>query len=343
MAFYLSFTLFSIPYLAWANEFTCNSQEKTFTFCMLSLASSGGSALFYLLPLLPFFLSSDINPKILEATLWLGTAVLLPSLIAALVFVPNSFEAAPLAQQGDKPPLLKQGSNRLPLTAVWLDIIQNKPLILYVLASMCLGMGLGMWMGMFFIYVDTYLNHGLVFAEFLLWGVACGALSVPFWYRLSLALGKRLAWLVAMVMMVGAFQYSGTLRPDNVHYIDILAVSVVIYFSLSSATVVGLPMLCDVIDYGRLQSGNERNALYFSIYALMAKIQMALGGALGMSVAAWYGFDVTAAEPSATSVYGLQLSVAWIPALFAVLAALCVALMPLDERRVGVIRRRLGS
>jgi len=120
-------------------------------------------------------------------------------------------------------------------------------------------------------------------------------------------------------------------------------------------------MLCDAIDYGRLKDHVERNAVYFSIFSLLTKMQSAIGGALGMGIAGWYGFDVLASEQTASGLLGLygfdvlaseqtasgllglHIGVAWLPALFVGMAMFFIAVMPLSEERMVVIRKRLAA
>ena len=72
-------------------------------------------------------------------------------------------------------------------------------------------------------------------------------------------------------------------------------------------------------------------------------MQGAIGGALGMGIAGWFGFDVLASEQTASGLLGLHLGVAWLPALIVGMAMLFIALMPLSEARMVVIRRRLAA
>ena len=68
LAFYLSLTIFSIPQLAWINEFTTDTKEKTLVFSVNAIVAMAGGAMFYAIPLLPFFVSTEITPQILKVT-----------------------------------------------------------------------------------------------------------------------------------------------------------------------------------------------------------------------------------------------------------------------------------
>lgn len=332
MAFYLAMTIFIIPNTAWANEFTETSQDKTLVFSLMAMTSQGGTGLFYLIPLLPFFISTDITPEVLKVTVLVGAVLLLLGLIVALKVVPDGAAHTALDEAD------QQGHSLAELLSA---LINNTPFLLYIGAFMCLGIGYGMWAGLFFIFVDSYLQLGEAFANLSLWGMVCGALAIPVWYRLSLYWGKRKAWLFGMLLLAGVFLYTAVLRPGDSGLPELFALNLLMTFSIASMGVISYPMLCDVIDYGRLKDGAERNALYFSIQALMMKIQLAIGGALGFAIAGWLGFDLQLSEQTELALMGLRISISWAPTFFVLLAMVFIAKMPLSEAKMKIIRRRL--
>ena len=72
-------------------------------------------------------------------------------------------------------------------------------------------------------------------------------------------------------------------------------------------------------------------------------MQGAIGGALGLGIAGWFGFDVLASEQTASGLLGLHIGVAWLPAMFVAMAMFFIALMPLTEARMVVVRKRLAA
>ena len=340
MAFYLAFTIFFIPYMAWANEFTVDSKDKTLVFSVTSFLGQGGGALFYLIPLLPFFATTEITPQVLQVTVIFGAVVLLLGLVLTLKIVPDGPRLV-------EPKVLEGGVSQPGLCQQFISLagamLSNKPFVLFAAAYICLGVGVGMWLGLFFIYVDSYLHLGTEFAEVLLWGLLASALSIPLWYRLTLLMGKRYAWLLALLLLFVGFLCPRLLSPGGTGFNALFAVNMLVMFAMGSWGVIAKPMLCDTIDYGRLKDNVERNATYFSIHALLIKMQAAIGGALGITIVGWFGFDVNASEQTDSALTGLHLGVSWIPALFVGLTMIFIALMPLDEKRMTVIRKRLSQ
>ena len=340
MAFYFSFTLFFIPYLAWANEFTESSDEKTLVFSLMNGFNQLGTAVFYLTPVLPFFVSSEITPDVLEVTVVIGSILFVVGLLSALCFVPDSVRpvnSSPRVSTFDQLDPAKQN-----VMSIARGFLANKPFLLYLGALMSLGFGAGMWAGLFFIYVDIYLKQGESFAQISLWGMVWSIVAIPIWYRLSLYWGKRNAWLVGMTLLLFAFVVTSFLRPGTLNLYPLYMLNTLMMFSLASMYVIAFPMLCDAIDYGRLNDGVERNALYFSIQAMLTKLQMAIGGAFGMAVVAWFGFDVEASQQSSTSILGLRLGVSLVPSVLVLMAMVFIAKMPLTEAKMKIIRRKLS-
>ena len=337
LAFYLAYTIFGIPYLAWINEFAVDTKEKTLVFSVNAVVAQGGGALFYLIPLLPFFSTTEITPQILQVTVITGAVLLVPGLLIALKVVPDGPPPKPVPETTNASTRLAQVSD------VIKSMLKNKPFVLFVMTFMCLGVGTGMWLGMFFIYVDSYLQLGEEFAEISLWGMVVGVLAVPVWYRVTLITGKRNAWLAGMTILMVVFFCTSLLSPEGSGYYELLALNALMVFGSGSMAVIAGPMLCDAIDFGRLKDHVERNATYFSIFLLLSKMQGAIGGALGMGIAGWFGFDVLASEQTSSGLLGLHLGVAWLPALFMAMAMFFIALMPLTEGRMIVIRKRLAA
>ena len=336
-AFYLALTLFAIPYTAWINEFTVDTKEKTLVFSMNAIVAMLGGAIFFAIPLLPFFPSTEITPQILQITVIIGAILLLPGLMIALKIVPDGPRPEPL------PPAENLQSTTVRVIEVVRAMTSNKPFVLFVMTFMCLGIGFGMYGGMFFIFVDSYLDLGEEYAKISLWGMGFGALAVPIWYRLTLLLGKRKAWLTGMTIMMTVFICITLLSPEGSGFYSLFALNMMMVFGGGSMTVIAGPMLCDAIDYGRLKDHVERNAVYFSIFSLLTKMQGAIGGALGMGIAGWFGFDVLASQQTASGLMGLHLGVAWLPAFCVVMAMFFIAIMPLNEERMVLIRQRLAA
>ena len=84
ICFYLAWTLFEIPHIAWAGELAPTSQDKTKIYSVRSIAGNFGLLLFYTIPLLPFFETRDITPNTLRVSVITASTLMLPFLYYCL-------------------------------------------------------------------------------------------------------------------------------------------------------------------------------------------------------------------------------------------------------------------
>ena len=202
---------------------------------------------------------------------------------------------------------------------------------------------MGMWFGVYFVYIDSYLEMGSVFAKISSLSLLGGLLSIPLWHYLSVHFGKKVGLMVAMIAMLLCFLAVGQLESGQVSFERLFSLIFILMFFSASLQVIVPMLLSDIIDYGRLRDNAEVSAMYFSTYTLMMKMQFAIGGALGLAVVGLFGFDLTLEKQAEIAVIGLHLSVSWLPAIFLALAAIFVYVIPLNERRMKIVRRRLSA
>lgn len=347
---YLGFTLFEIPHLAWGGEISNHSHEKTQTYNFRTAAAYFGLALFYGVPLLPIWQSSEITPETLQFSSIVSGLLMLPLLYFCMRYVPNGSSYTVDSAQNHKNTVsgnvssdksFRTTTNGLRLTGK--SIIYNKPLVIFFTAFLFAGLGLGMWLGLLFIYIDTYLNRGDIFAEIYLISCIIGVFSAGVWVPFAKRLGKKVAWLAAVILGIGCFILTGLLNPENVTYWSLL-----ILLALKSLFFVGMEsmpqsILSDIIDYTTLKFKVFRGSTYFSLFLFIYKGAAALGAAFGLAIAGWYGFDPSALIHNDSGVFGLILAMSWIPSALTLTAIFFIYLSPITAQRHKVIRRRLDA
>ena len=124
IAFYWAYTLFQVPYSAWANEFTRDGTEKIQVFTLINIMASLGTLIFYSVPFLSYFSTTDVTPEVLKFTTVLGILLFVIGLAMALKYVPNG-------------PALNVGRERRvvfkqQLSDFYTSLVDNKPFLLYI-------------------------------------------------------------------------------------------------------------------------------------------------------------------------------------------------------------------
>lgn len=336
LAFYLSFTLFEIPHLAWGGEIAMSAHDRNKLYGLRALASYIGLLLFFVVPLLPFFESDEFTPQTLAWSVTAASIVMLPLLLICIFAVPKDRKAFDCDRQ-------RQDFRKDRFSVIAVSIISNKPFLVFLAAFFFSGAALGMWYGMMYLFVDVYLGlgHKLSLAYVLSFGVTIPMLG--FWVRLANKVDKSTSWGIGMVLVLVGIFGTGFLMPGESSWLPLLLCMVLISTGSAASVALAPSLLTDIIDYSALKFELNSAATYFSLYTLVAKGNVAIGGAAGLAIAASYGFDPLNIVQSAEAQFGLLLSIAWLPVLITLISISFIALTPINARRHRVIRRRLDG
>ncbi|WP_417466196.1 MFS transporter [Kordiimonas sp.] len=361
--FYLAYTLFNIPHVTWGGELStqgkasqCKSGksgikavDKTGVYSLRVMSGYVGMILFYSIPQLPFFDSSDITPETLRVTAVVAGLLILGSLVICQAFTPRAspppvLQANPLKANTNSPDQtdhLGSMANQNEFRQLLRVLAGNTPFLFFCTAIIFSGIAAGMWFGLIFIYVDTYLGMGEQFAQMFMMAFAVGAMSTPLWYWVVNHIGKKNVWIVGKLLMMACFAYTTLLQPGATQFYELVLLKALQTFSIVGVGIVTPVLLSDIAEYGTWKYRVNRSASYFAIYMFMEKSNVAIAVALGLAVAGWYGFDAAATRHSQDSVFGLTLAMTWVPLFFSVISLIFFLMMPLNDRRSQIVRRRL--
>ena len=193
-----------------------------------------------------------------------------------------------------------------------------------------------------FLFVDVYLGMGDKFALASMLGFGASLLSLKCWHYGSQRWDLKKLWVAGIVIMAIGAVGTGLLSPGD-HWLWLI-VWMMLTLGGGSVFAIAIPALMSkMVDYGTWKFGAERSAMYFSLYAFLSKTVTAIGGSLGLAIAGWYGFDATATEFSESAVFGLRLSIVWIPLLIMSFGAVIVLAIPMTDRQYKAIRHRLDK
>jgi glycoside/pentoside/hexuronide:cation symporter, GPH family len=326
LAYFLALTVSDIPHLTWGSELTMDYQRRARVFSVRSILSNVGNIVFYTLPLLPIYASNDFTPQFLQDSTYVGAAMVMAGVIWMLLDAPAGM-----------PTRIVHGDS---LRAFLQCIYRNKPLLLYICAFGCEGLCYGMWFGLQYIYVESYLELGNKVAVMLLIGTAVATVSTPLWLKIIRRSSKSSAW--AMGISIFIVQLLGTLliSPQSNWWIECFLI-VLANICFSCRDVAGLAILGDVADYGKLKFQRDRGATYFGLNTLIFKFGLGVGGGLSLGIAGLFGFSPSETTHSSEAVFGLKLGFVVLPICFALGALLFILRTPLNPRRHRIIKRRI--
>lgn len=337
LAFYLSYTLFEIPHLAWASELANDSREKNTIYGWRALSIFLGSLLFFAVPLLPLFETNAFTPQTMKWSVLGVGCLMLPTLIVCVIRVPNGSTGHATNHKNQSYQKKEKLRDLLP------SILGNTPLLWFLAAFFCTGTGVGMWFTVVFLFVDSFLGWGQHFALIYVVSYGVGALSIGIWPSLANRWSKQGVWGLAMSLIVIGIIGTGLLSPSEQTRLPLILSMTLIYSGWAAWTVMAPSLLADIIDFGIWKFGRDRAGTYFALYALMSKSSFAVGGAVGLAIAGWYGFDATATSHKEEAEFGLRMAMAWLPTPLVLLSIIFMSLVPLNARRNAIIDRCLDS
>lgn len=334
--FYIAYTVFEIPHITWPCDISTISEDKAKLYSFRIFTGYCGLLLFYSIPLFPSFDSTEITPETLKVTFIVSLCLTVPFLIQAMRFVPSKID-------DKRHTKVSSFSNPTHFLSLWTEMVTNRPFLIFIATFFIGGIAVGMWLGLIYIYVDAYLDKGQLFAQLFLMAFIIGILAVPLWFKIVVRYGKKITWILSILLLVISFIFTGLLEPADTSFADLLALKVIQTFGFVGSGVVVPAMLSDIIDYSQLKYLSEKSATYFSVKVFFEKSGSALGVALGLMIAGFYEFDASVVEHSGHSIFGLKLAISVIPTLMGIVTIGFAALSPIDERRRCIIKRKLDQ
>lgn len=326
-AFYLAWSMVQIPYFAWSAEVTGEYDERTRVATYQTVAASLALLLVLVLPTLV----DQVAPS--DSGLKLGA---MGGLLLALTAV-----SLPLTLTAFREGPAKPCGRRLRL-AETLGVLWGDPLLVRVLASdFAVNLGQSIRGALFVFFVSAYMglpkwSSGLFLAQFV-FGLAAG----PIWMKIGHRLGKHRAAVVGELAQVAINLGLLFLRPGDLA--ALLGLTLAQGLAQGSGNLMLRSMVGDVADQDRLRSGEDRTALFFSVFSISAKAAMAAAVGIALPLVSWLGFDPKTAANTPQALGGLLAVFALGPALGHLASALLVLGFPLDAAAHAEIRRRLAD
>ena len=328
MAYFLAFTIGEIPHLTWGSELTMNYQERANIFGIRNMLARFGMTFFYALPLLAFSASTGYTPHVMRSAVYVGAAMTIIGLVQALLAAPAGV------------PLRLPHKDNFRLFAQ--SFIHNRPLLIYFASFVCVGLSVGMWSGLTFFYIDSYLGLGGKLSVMLLVGSAIGGLATPLWLKVINRTSKSTVWAIGIATFTVQLALMTPLTPGCSWWLPLLCI-ILAHVCFCCHDVAALASLGDIVDYGKLKFRRDRGATYFGVNTLLFKVGLGVGGGIGLTTAGLFGFDPSKEAHSAAAVLGLKLGFTILPAIFALLGLGMILRTPISKQRHDVIRRRLES
>ena len=329
LAFYLSWTLFEIPHIAWGGELSVDSREKSKIYSIRYFFINTGILLFFVVPFLPFFKAEGFTMETMKWSVLIASILMFPLIYICIKTVPNGHQYKSNAHQ------------KIVSSSFIAPIIRNRPLLIFLCSYALSGIGIGIWMSVSYIFMDAYLGLGskapLIYTLATLVSLFC----VSLWYKLANQVGKKITFCLGMLVVSIAAASTGILKPGETSFLFMSIAMSAIYAGAAVLFIFGPSLLADIADYGIFKFGVDRAGTYFAFYTFISKANAGLGSGLGLGILGWYGFDPAEVNHADEHLFGLRLAMACMPVILIILSLLFIVKMPINERRHGIIQRCL--
>jgi glycoside/pentoside/hexuronide:cation symporter, GPH family len=328
----LSWMVFDAPHLAWGADLANSYEARIQLFGIRNGIVSVGAACFYALPLLPAFSTHDFTPETLRLAAVIGLIYSVPAIGSAICFVPGArLPCSPLATSVDT------SSTRKDVRA----ILSNKPFLILVCGSVCLGMGEDMWMTLSTVIFDYYYGLAHRFSMMYLCGTVLAALSVPLLIRLSTRWGKKRMFIILNCGFLVLITIRTFVRPGPSAVIPLSIVLTGVFAVLIFKTILIQALLADVADYGRWKFGKAQEATYFAAFYFFNFVLGSAGGPIGLVIVDRMGFAPHGISNMAEAKMAIELVFYIIPAFMTAIGLAFVWKIPICARRAAAIRSRI--
>ena len=325
--FYLGWSMIEIPASAWAGELSRHYHGRTRVVSYQALLRAIGLLAVLVLPTILDQVEPGNGTLKLQLAGGFIIATLIPSLALTLFSVPEPpVPATPPVRQSFWRATSVIFSDRLLLRVLASDAV--------VTAGQSIRASLIVFFAVWYMGLPAWAS-GLYLLQFI-FGVA----AAPIWLRIGTRIGKRQAAISGEIAQAAInigllFVFPGGLPL-------LLALTIAQGLTQGSGNLMLRAMVADVADAHRLRTGHDRTGLFFSVFALSAKLGPAIGIGIALPLIAWLGF---AAGPhnDPTALEGLKTVFALGPALAHIIATLIIWRFPLDEAAHAEIRRALDQ
>lgn len=331
--FYLGWTMIQIPLSAWAGELSSRYHERSRVQTYLQVATSLGLLAVLVLPAAIDQIAAG-DGKVADQGLKVAVmggfilATLVPALGGVLWLAPEPPAPPPSPVKG------KAGWRQL------IGALGNRLLLRVLASDIAVRAGQTIRSSLFVFFVAIYMGRpdwaALLFLVQFIFGVFAG----PIWLRIGYRLGKHRTAVVGELVQVAINLSLLLVTPDALPLL--IGLTIAQGLAQGSGNLMLRSIVSDVADKHRLETGEERTGLYFSIFSLADKTATALAVGIALPLVAWLGFQPGAAN-TPDALFGLKLVFALGPAITHALSALLIAGFPLGADRHAEIRAALDA
>ena len=327
MGLFAAWTIIEIPYAAWGAELSRDYNERSRIMTWRMVFGQMGLLLFLTSPILlqPITGTTELGPEVMNIAAYVA-AIGLPVLTLLMVFrVPE-----PAADANEK----------LDLRALGSALLTNRPLHIFLLATLLSGIGVGAWVATAILFISDHLGIADKFVYLLIVAWSVRIAVAPLWLRIMYRFGKHKTWAFAQGMAAFIVPLSLLVSPGESAFFIMLGYSVLLGVFETVGTVAPYAILGDIADYDAAKTGANKTSSFYALLGLVQKAVGGLGGGIAFFTLSLFSYNVDGGNSGAEKI-GLFVAFAFIPTVLYLICAMVIYRFPLNARRQETIRKQL--
>jgi GPH family glycoside/pentoside/hexuronide:cation symporter len=340
--FFLTYTLYATPFVAFGYEMTADYHERT---RLHAFANTAGQLVWLGVP---WFYAIMANENLFRDTVHgarslaiaVGVAVAVLGVVPAIVCRERHLPAPSTADEQGVLANTLEFVRGIGITFKCAPFVKLCTATFLVFNGFQLGMSFSLYVMIYYLFGGDDSPAGQLNGWFGMLTAAATLVVIPLTAGLATHLGKRRTFFLTISLsLVGyALKWVGY-NPDHPYWL-LFAAPFVAFGTGSLFTLMG-SMIADVCDYDELETGRRREGVFGAIYWWMVKIGMSLAGLLTGVMLNVSGFDVALEAQPERTLFLLRVFDVGVPLATSALAIAIMLTYPISERKAYEIREEL--
>ena len=236
-----------------------------------------------------------------------------------------------------QPPITQENNLKQDLK----ELITNKPWVVLMFVGLLFNIYNSIKQGIVIIYFTHYLNNQLLSASFLIGLMLVSVVGALATAPLGKRFGKRNLFIYSLLFSGGVNALLAFCGPTNIE--AIFALGMASEFAAAMFPTLFFVMLGDAADYSEFKNGRRATGLIYSAGSFATKFGGGIAGAIIGLILGAFHYDGQDTAAITGSLPGIIMLMSWVPAVITIVAAGCMFMYPLNQKKMDEITIELNS
>jgi GPH family glycoside/pentoside/hexuronide:cation symporter len=334
--FYISYSIFIIPYYALGNEITFDPRTRARVMSWRNIVWGAVTLIApwtYSMAFLPYFGTNEVQGVRIVGIIF-GAFIIIAGLLPAIVCREN---------------MEVQKQPKIHFIQALKDSMKNRPFLILAIARTGAQFGFGLISPMIMYIITYHTFNGDKSAAAHLWGYVgmsfgvAAMVAAPFTDYLIRKVGTKTTYFISLAMvLIGQLLWYFVVEPGK-EYMTLIPYlfcgpGITGYFAVTSV------WLADVCDYDEYLNGSRREGTYSAVFSLIFKVATAVAAGFSGFLITLAGINSQVnAVQSPQAIHNIRLLNSTVPVFFILISVVCGIMYPLNEKKMAEIRKAMNG